>query len=72
MQLTVDQHNITFDGVIIDGIFNTDNSLAFAAGMKNNPDILSQGQMFKARYCEKFIALQLPKIQGLVDANVVE
>ena len=37
---------------------------------KNNLDILSQGQMFKAEDCEKFIASQLPEIQGLVDADV--
>jgi hypothetical protein len=72
MQSIVDQRNITFDGVSIDGIFNTDNPLAFAAGTKNNPDILSQGQMFKATDREKFIASQLPEIQGLVDADVFE
>ena len=70
MQSIVDQCNIIFDGISIDGIFNTDNPLAFAAGMKNNPDILSQGQMFKADDREKFIASQLPKIQGLVDADI--
>ena len=72
MQSIVDQRNITFDGVSIDGIFNPDNPLAFAAGTKNNPDILSQGQMFKAEDQEKFIALQLPEIQGLVNADVFE
>ena len=53
-------------------LLNLDNPLAFATGTKNNPDILSQGQMFKAEDHEKFIALQLPKIQGLVHANVFE
>ena len=72
MQSIVDQRNIKFDGVSINSIFNLDNPLAFAAGTKNNPDILFQGQMFKAEDHEKFIALQLPKIQGLVDANVFE
>ena len=72
LQSIVDQCNITVDGISIDGIFHTDNPLAFTAGMKNNPDILSQGQMFNATDCEKFIALQLPKIQGLVDADVFE
>jgi hypothetical protein len=45
MQSIIDKRNITFDGVSIDGIFNPDNPLAFAAGTKNNPDILSQAQM---------------------------
>ena len=36
----IDQRNIAFDGS-----FNIDNPIAFAAGAKNNPDILSQGQM---------------------------
>ena len=72
MQSIVDQQNITFNSISIDGIFNPDNPLAFAAGTKNNPDILSQGQMFKADDQEKFIASQLPEIQGLVDADVFE
>ena len=63
----VDQWNIAFNGG-----FNIDNPLAFAAGAKNNPDILSQGQMLKATDWDKFIALQLPKIQGMVDADVFE
>ena len=71
MQSIMDQHNLMFDGVNIDGIFNTDNPLAFTTGMKNNPDILSQGQLSKATDHEKFIALQLHKIQGLVHANVL-
>ena len=57
MQSVVDQRNLTFDGVSINGLFNIDNLLAFATGMKNNPDILYQGQMFKANDHEKFIAL---------------
>ena len=65
MHSIIDQWNIAFDGS-----FNIDNPLAFAAGAKNNPDILSQGQMLKATDREKFIALQLPEIQGLVDADV--
>ena len=73
MQSIVDQRNITFDGVSIDSIFNLDNPLACAAGTKNNPDILSQGQMFKAEDDhENFISSQLPEIQGLVDADVFE
>jgi hypothetical protein len=72
MQSIMDQRNITFDGVSIDGIFKTDNPLAFAAGTKNNPDILSQAQMFCSPDCEQFLVLQQPKIQGLFDADVFE
>ena len=61
----IDQRNVAFDGT-----FNIDNPIAFATGAKNNPDILSQGQMLKATDREKFIASQLPEIQGLVDADV--
>ena len=67
MHSIIDQRNIAFDGS-----FNIDNPIAFAAGAKNNPDILSQGQMLKATDREKFIASQLPEIQGLVDADVFE
>jgi hypothetical protein len=34
MQLIIDKRNITFDGVLIDGIFNSDNPIAFTAGTK--------------------------------------
>ena len=67
MRSIIDQWNIAFDGS-----FNIDNPIAFAAGAKNNPDILSQGQMLKATDREKFIASQLPEIQGLVDADIFE
>ena len=70
MQSIVNQHNITFNIVNIDGIFHVANPLAFATGTKNNPDILSQGQMLKANDCNKCIASPLPKIQGLVDADI--
>jgi hypothetical protein len=70
MQSIVDKWNMAFDGVSIDRIFNSDNPIAFAAGTKNNPDILSQAQIFKATDRDKFIASQLPEIQGLVDADV--
>ena len=63
----IDQQNVAFDGS-----FNIDNPIAFATGAKNNPDILSQGQMLKATDREKFITSQLPEIQGLVDADVFE
>jgi hypothetical protein len=48
MQSIIDKRNFTIDGVSIDGFFNCHNPLAFAAGTKNNPDILSQAQMFRA------------------------
>jgi hypothetical protein len=66
----IDKRNITFDGISINGIFNSNNPIAFVASIKNNPDILSQAQMFKATDREKFIASQLPEIHGLVNANV--
>ena len=47
----IDQQNIAFDGS-----FNIDNPLTFTVSAKNNPDILSQGQMLKATDREKFIA----------------
>jgi hypothetical protein len=72
MQSLIDKRNFTFDGISIDGIFNCDNPLAFAAGTKNNPDILSQGQMFKAHDQAKFLECQVPEIKGLCDANVFE
>ena len=67
MHSIIDKQNIAFDGT-----FNIDNPIAFAAGAKNNPDILSQGQMLKATDWEKFITLQLPEIQDLVDADMFE
>ena len=67
MQSIVDKQNIS-----LNGSFNLNNTLAFAAGAKNNPDILSQGQMLKATDYNKFITSQLHKIQGLVDADIFE
>jgi Reverse transcriptase (RNA-dependent DNA polymerase) len=72
MQSIIDKWNLTFDGVSIDGIFNSNNPIAFAAGTKNNPDILSQAQMFKANDHEQFIVSQLPEMKGLVDVDVFE
>jgi hypothetical protein len=72
MQSIVDKRNFTYDGVSIDGIFNHDNPLAFAAGTKNNPDILSQAQMLKATDMNLFLESQQPEIQGLCDADVFE
>jgi hypothetical protein len=72
IQSIIDKQNITFDGVSIDGIFNSDNPLAFAAGTKNNPDILSQAQMLKAPDVDLFLDSQQPEIQGLCDADVFE
>ena len=67
MRSIIDQRNVAFDGS-----FNIDNPITFATGAKNNPDILSQGQMLKAIDREKFIASQLPEIQGLVDTDIFE
>jgi Reverse transcriptase (RNA-dependent DNA polymerase) len=72
MQSILDKQNITFDGISIDGIFNSDNLLAFAAGTNNNPDILSQEQMLKASDCKQFLKLQQPEIQGLCNTDVFE
>jgi hypothetical protein len=72
MQSIIDKRNVTFDGVTIDGIFNVDNPIAFAAATKNNPDILSQAQMLKAPDMDLFLASQQPEIQGLCDADVFE
>ena len=72
MQTIIDKRNFTFDGVSIDGIFNSDNPLAFAAGTKNNPDILSQAQMLRASDQDKFVESQQPEIQGLCDADVFD
>jgi hypothetical protein len=72
MQSIIDKRNFTIDGVSIDGIFNCDNPLAYAAGTKNNPDILSQAQMFRATDQELFLECQKPEIKGLCDAGVFE
>jgi hypothetical protein len=73
MQSIINKRNITFDGVSIDSIFNSDNPIAFATtSTKNNPDILSQAQMLKAPDVDLFLASQQPEIQGLCDADVFE
>jgi hypothetical protein len=72
MQTIIDKRNITFDGVSIDGIFNSDNPLTFVAGTKNNPDILLQAQMLRASDQDKFVESQQPEIQGLCDADVFD
>jgi hypothetical protein len=53
-------------------LFNCDNPLAFAAGTKNNPDILSQAQMFRSSDQDKFLECQIPEIKGLCDADVFD
>jgi N-acetylglutamate synthase/N-acetylornithine aminotransferase len=58
MQLIIDKRNVTFNGISIDGIFNSNNLIAFTAGTKNNPDILSQAQMLKALHVDLFLASQ--------------
>jgi hypothetical protein len=70
MQSIIDQQNFTFDGVSIDGLFNCNNPLAFAAGTKNNPDILSQAQMFRSSNRDKFLECQIPEIKRSCDADV--
>ena len=66
----LDQNNITHDGITIDGVFNPDNPLAFAAGMNNNADTLSQSQMLKANDCADFLKSQVSEIMGLEEAQV--
>ena len=66
----LDQNNITHDGIVIDGVFNPDNPLAFAAGMNNNADTLSQSQMLKANDHDDFLKSQVSKIKGLDEAQV--
>jgi hypothetical protein len=72
MQSIIDKRNVTFNGVSIDGIFNSNNPIAFTAGTKNNPDILSQAQMLKAPDVDPFLASQQPEIQGLCNTDVFE
>ena len=54
------------------GILDIQDPFVFAAGAKNNPDVLTQGQMLKADDSEQFIASQPNEINGLHDANVFE
>jgi hypothetical protein len=72
MQSIIDKRNFSIDGVSIDGFFNCHNPLAFAAGTKNNPDILSQAQMLRATDRDLFVDCQKPEIEGLCDAGVFE
>jgi hypothetical protein len=72
MQSLIDKRNFTFDGVTIDGVFNCNNPLAFTAGTKNNPNILSQAQMFRSSHRDKFLECQQPEIKGLCDAGVFD
>jgi hypothetical protein len=56
MQSIVYRWNFPFDDVSIDGIFNLDTNLpAFAAGTKNNSDILSQAKMLQSSNQDKFL-----------------
>jgi len=48
------------------------NACSFAAGMDNNPDILSQSAMLHASDCHHFIAAQQPEITGLENADEFE
>jgi hypothetical protein len=68
----LDQNNITYDGVTIYRVFNPDNLLAFAAGMNNNTNTLTQSQMLKANDCADFLKSQVSKLSGLEEAQVFE
>jgi hypothetical protein len=73
MQSLIDKRFTTFDGISIDGIFNPDNPIAFAAASsKNNADILTHSQMLQADDSSEFIKSQVPEIQGLCQADVFE
>ena len=62
----VDLRSKVFDGHDIDGIFNCpDNPFSFAAGSKNNNDILSQSKMLKADDCNEFFKAQVSELKGL-------
>jgi hypothetical protein len=66
----LDQRNILHDGVSLEGIFEIDDPFSFAAGTKNNPDVLSRSQMMKADDRDKFLSTEPKEIQGLIDAGV--
>ena len=67
----LDQNNITHDGIMVDGVFNPDNPLAFAVGINNNVVTLSQSQMLKVNECDDFKS-QVSKIVGLEEVQVFE
>jgi hypothetical protein len=61
------------DGVTIAGVINDTTPIAFAAAAaKNNPDILTQSQMFNAKDMDKFIAVQELEIRGLEKDDVFD
>lgn len=64
--------NKTYDGLPYEGEFDLSNPVAFAAGAKNNPNILSQSQMLRAEDSDAFVATQIPEIRGLEDMQVFE
>ena len=69
----VDLRSKVFDGHDIDGIFNCpDNPFSFAAGSKNNNDILSQSKMLKADDCNEFFKAQVSELKGLEEADVFD
>ena len=51
---------------------NYHNPLCFATGAINNPDTLSQSQMFKAHDRDLFLKAQLEEIIGLEEAKVFD
>ena len=72
LQELLDQRNIQSNDLNLNGILDIQDPYIFAAGAKNNPDVLTQGQMFKAKDQEKFLESQPSEIDGLHEANVFE
>jgi hypothetical protein len=61
------------DRITITGVINDTTPIAFAAaGSKNNPNILTQSQMFNAKDMDKFIDVQESEIRGLEKDDVFD
>jgi len=56
----------------VTGIPNDINPIAYTAATVNNPDSLSQKQMLADTDCKKFVAAQIPEIDGLQNADCFE
>lgn len=61
LQELLDKRNIQLNDLDLNGILDIQDPYVFAAGAKNNPDGLTQGQMFKAKDQEKFLNLNPQK-----------
>ena len=72
LQELLDQRNIQTNDLNLNGILDIQDPFVFAAGAKNNPDVLTQGQMLKAADQDKFLESQPKEIDGLHEANVFE